>query len=144
MKYEFASRPWFAALHAIVCEKARAAAAADPDFSYTICEVFRDVPPQLATAPGGKAAWHARISGSNVEFGLSEIDGADMKAVAEYTSVLPLAQYDTRGDPRRAAELQAMSQALVAAGRLTVSGTTPSASGGALSTLHDSIARLTK
>ena len=27
MKYEFASRPWFAALHAIICEKAIAAGA---------------------------------------------------------------------------------------------------------------------
>lgn len=144
MKYEFASRPWFAALHAIICEKARIAAAAQPDFSYAICEVFTDAPRELATGPDGRIAWHAIIHGSEVTFSLSEIATADMKAVADFNSVLPLASYDTMNQPQRAAELQAMSQALVAAGKLHISGSSLAASANPMSSLHDAIARLTK
>jgi hypothetical protein len=144
MKYEFASRPWFAALHAIICEKAAAAAKTHPDFSYRICEVFTGVPERLATSPGGRTAWHAIVRGGEVRFDLSEIEEADMKAVADYASVLPLANYDTQGIPERAAELQAMSQALVAAGRLTITGSSLAASANPMASLHDTIAKLTK
>lgn len=142
MKYEFASRPWFAALHAVICEKAAVAAKANPDFSYRICEVFTGVPERLAA--GGRIAWHAVVRGSNVEFDLSEIEEADMKAVADYNSVLPLATYDTRGIAERAAELQAKSQALIGAGHLQITGSSLAASANPMSSLHDSIARLTK
>jgi hypothetical protein len=142
MKYEFASRPWFAALHAIICEKAAAAADIQPDFTYRICEVFTGVPERLSSS--GRIAWHAIVRGRAVTFDLSEIDEADMKAVADYPSVLPLANYDTKGVPERAAELQAMSQALVAAGRLTITGSSLAASANPMSSLHDSIAKLTK
>lgn len=144
MKYRFASRPWFAALHAIICEKAAMAARSQPDFSYSICEVFTGVPAELATEPQGRCAWHAVIRGAKVEFALSEVDNADMKAVADYTSVLPLASYDTKGIPERAAELQAMSQALIASDHLQISGSSLAASGSPLSSLHDAIARLTE
>jgi hypothetical protein len=142
MKYRFASLPWFAALHALICEKARMAAIDQPDFSYSICEVFTAVPAELAPAPDGRIAWHSIVRGADVEFELSEIDKADMKAVADYASVLPLASYDTEGVPERAAELQAMSQALVASGHLHISGSL-AASGTPLSSLHDAIAKLT-
>jgi len=144
MKYEFASRPWFAALHAIICEKAAIAAKTQPEFTYKICEVFTGAPERLATASGDRIAWHAIVRGSEVKFDLSEIDEADMKAVADYASVLPLANYDTMGVPERAKELQAMSQALVATGRLRISGSSLAASGNPMSSLHDSIAKLTK
>ncbi len=138
MNYPFASRPWLAALHATICEKARQAA---PDFSYAICEVFTDVPAEVA--PDGRVAWHARIRGEDVSFDLSEIEAADMKAVADYASVLPLARFDTRNDPDRAAELQAMSQALIGQGKLHISGSSLAASANPIASLHDAMVRLT-
>jgi hypothetical protein len=138
MNYPFASRPWLAALHATICEKARQA---PPDFSYAICEVFTGVPAELAA--NGRIAWHAKIRGDEVSFDLSEVEVADMKAVADYVSVLPLAHYDTMGDPERASELQAMSQALVAKGKLQLSGSSLAASANPLASLHDAMARLT-
>src|SRR5277367_6479732 len=101
MKYEFLSKPWFAALHAIILEKARNAALSDPDLRYSICEVFTDVPSPLATLPGGRVAWHAIVRGSDVVFALSDRDDVDLKATADYGAVLPLARFDTRGDADR-------------------------------------------
>ena len=143
MRYQFASRPWFAALHAVICEKARGAAAAQPDFSYAICEVFTGVPAELGPDAGGRIAWHAIVRGGEVTFDLREIATADMKAVADYASVLPLAHYDTKGRPERASELQAMSQALIAKGKLHLSGSSLAASANPLASLHDTMARLT-
>lgn len=141
MKYEFLSKPWFAALHGIICEKARIAASSDPDFSYSICEIFTDVPSHLATLSDGRTAWHASVRGSDVVFGLSERNDVDLKAVADYSAVLPLARIVANGKTDRVAELQAMSQALAARGLLTVTGIPPMT--GPFASLHDAIAALT-
>lgn len=141
MKYEFLSRPWFAALHAIIWEKSRNASSSDANLRYSICEVFTDVPSSLATLPGGRVAWHAIVRGSDVVFGLSERDDVDLKATADYSAVLPLARFDTRGQADRAAELQAMSQALATRGLLKVAGAPPM--NGPFASLHDAIAALT-
>lgn len=144
MKYEFLSRPWFAALHATICEKACLAAAEYPNFSFSICEVFVGVPAELANSPGGKTAWHAIVHGTNVEFGLSERDDVAFKAVADYERVLPLARYDTMDMPERAAELQSMVLALSQAGGLIVKGNLPGANSDPMTKLHDAAARLTR
>ena len=139
MKYEFLSKPWFAALHAIIWEKARNAS--DPNLRYSICEVFTDVPSSLATLPGGRVAWHAIVRGSEVLFGLSERDDVDLKATADYGAVLPLARFDTRGQADRATELQAMAQSLAVQGLLSVAGVPVQQ--GPFASLHDAIAALT-
>ncbi len=144
MKYEFLSRPWFAALHAIICEKALLAAASDPNFSFSICEVFVGAPPELANSASGKTAWHAIVRGAKVEFGLAERDDVDFKAIADYAKVLPLARYDTMDRAERSAELQSMAAALSQSGGLTATGNPPSTNNGPMAKLHDAIARLTR
>jgi hypothetical protein len=144
MKYEFLSRPWFAALHAIICEKALVAAKSDPNFSFSICEVFVGAPAELVNTAGGKTAWHAIVRGATVEFGLAERDDVDFKAIADYAKVVPLARYDTMDRPERVAELQSMALALTQSGGLTAIGNPPSANGGPMAKLHDAIAQLTR
>ncbi len=143
MKYRFASNEWFAALHAIFCERARLVAETEPGFSYSICEVLTNVPGDLATLPGRRTAWHAIIRGADVMFERTERDDVELKNVADYESVLPLARFDTGNSRERAATLQQMSQALLADGRLQIVGT-PRRNLGPFRSIHDAIARLTE
>ena len=140
VKYEFGSRQWFAALHAILCEKARAAA--DHTLSYSVCEVMTGVPAHLAFLPDGKAAWCATIRGADVTFELEERDDVNFKAVMDYASVLPLARFDTQGRADLNAELWAMSAALVASGKMTLTGD-PGGPPGPFAAAHDAIVQLT-
>jgi hypothetical protein len=142
MKYRFASKEWFAALHAILCERARLMAETNPDFSYSICEVLTDVPDDLATMPGRRTAWHAIFRGRDVTFKREESDNVDVKNIADYESALPLGRFDTMGRPDRVATLQEMSRALIASGKLQIVGIPPKGLG-PLRPVHDSLARLT-
>ena len=118
------------------------AAVARPDFSYSSCEVYTDVPAELALQPGGRTAWCATVRGADVTFELEESDAVDFKAVADYASVVPLGQFDTMGRPDRAAKLQDMGKAAVASGKLRMTGASPGGDG-PLGSLHDAIAKLT-
>ena len=142
MKYRFGTREWLAALHAIICERARVAAVSRPDFSYSICEVYTDVPAELALQPGGRTAWYATVRGADVSFELEERDAVDFKAVADYATVVPLGQFDSMGRADRAAKLQDMGKAAVASGKLKMTGASPGGDG-PLGSLHDAIAKLT-
>lgn len=142
MKYRFGSREWLAAIHAIICERARLAAVARPDFTYSICEVYTGVPVELAILPGGRTAWCARVRGADVTFELEESDAVDFKAVIDYESVIPLGRFDTMGRPDRVVMLQDMSKAVVASGKLKMTGPPPGGDG-PLGSLHDAIAKLT-
>jgi hypothetical protein len=141
MKYEFASREWFAALHAIFCERAAIAAKTDPDFRVSICEVFVD-PPAHLLPPGEKTlAWHCKIHGANVEFSLTESDDVETKIIADYNAIVPFARYVTRGDPAREKEMESLLGAQVAAGKVNIvkRATGPSP----LGSVHDAICLLT-
>jgi hypothetical protein len=142
MKYRFASNEWFAAFHAILCERARQLAEARSDLSYSICEVLTGVPDDLATMPGGRTAWCATIRGGQVTFEREEHDDVDVKNVADYESVLPLSRFDTQDRAERVAELQATTRTLIAAGKLRITGSPPKGLG-PLRSVHDAIARLT-
>jgi hypothetical protein len=142
VKYRFGSREWLAAIHAIFCERARLAAVARPDYAYSICEVYTGVPAEIAILPGGRTAWHARVRGADVTFELEERDDVDFKAIVDYATVIPLGQFDTRGNPDRVATLQEMSKAVIASGKLKMTGTPPGGDG-PLGSIHDAIAKLT-
>ena len=142
MKYRFGSREWLAALHAIICERARAAAVTRPDYSYSICEVYTGVPGEIAILPGGRTAWHATVRGADVTFELEESDAVNFKAIADYMSIIPLGQFDTMGRADRAATLQDMAAVVVANGKLKMTGASPGGDG-PLGSLHDAIAKLT-
>ncbi len=89
-KVEFASPAWLAALNAML---ARYTAAAGPDVTLSICEVFTGVPKHLDVNGDGRIAWHCRIAGGKVlVFDEGEIDDADIKTVADYQFILPFAR----------------------------------------------------
>ena len=140
MKYEFASREWCAALHGVIAERVANEVKTKPNLTMSICEVFHDAP--LRLAPEGKLAWSCIVEGDKVDFRASERDDVRVKVTADYETTVPLGQFSTEGDPARAAQLQQMVAAAVAAGKLKFDGDrTPSPN--ALTSIHDAIARLT-
>lgn len=89
-KVEFASPAWLAALNAML---GRYSAAAGPDTTLSICEVFTNVPKHLDANGDGRIAWHCRIEGGRVAvFAEGEVDDADIKTVADYQFILPFAR----------------------------------------------------
>jgi hypothetical protein len=141
LKYEFASREWFAALHAIFCERAAIAAQTDPGFRTSTCEVFTDPPHHLLSPGQSSLAWNCRIEGVRVDFALGEVDGTATKITGDYATLVPLARYVVDGDPAREAELERLLGQAVAAGKITVVSRAPTA--GRLGSVHDAICALT-
>ncbi len=143
MKYEFASREWFAALHAIFCERAAIAARTNPDLRVSTCEVFLNVPAHLLPPGAQQLAWHCKIRGSEVEFALTECsaDEVDTKIIGDYPTLVPFSRMVTHGDPAREAEMEAALGKAVASGKVKVvkRDTRPSA----LGSIHDAICLLT-
>jgi hypothetical protein len=64
------------------------------------------------------------------------------KVTADYDAMLPIARYDTEGDPQRAAELGRMVMELVTAGKFRAVGQRLSGPE-VLEPLHDRMAPLT-
>ncbi len=141
MRYEFASREWFAALHAIFCERAAIAAQTDPGFRASTCEVFTDPPGHLLAPGQSKLAWNCRIEGAKVDFALEEVDDAATKIIGDYATLVPLARYVVDGDPAREAELEGLLGKAVAAGKITVVSRPQAPS--PLGSVHDAICELT-
>ena len=141
MKYEFASREWCAALHGLIAERAAWEVKTKPNLAMSICEVFTDAPAHLADA-GGKVAWSCVIEDGKVDFQTCERDDVKFKVFGDYTAILPLGQYDTRGDPERAAALGAMAAKVLESGGMRTTGERI-ANPQAITSIHDAIARLT-
>mgnify|MGYP001561447267 CR=1 FL=1 len=141
MKYVFASPGWMAFMHGMVAERASRLAAEAPDISWSLCEVFTD-PPASLSADGAPIAWHVIVRDGEVTFAATESDAVEFKVIVDYEGVVPLGRYDTRGDPDRAAELTAMSQALIAEGRMQTIGDRSNRDP-RIGNFHDPIARVT-
>jgi hypothetical protein len=139
-KYEFGSPEWFACLHGIAFERAATAAAKNPDVRFSMCEVLTGVPPSLSKT--GTLAWHVVIRGTEFAFGATERDDVDMKYIADFEAVRPLAHYDTMDKPERVAELGRLVEGLMKDGKLKLVGGR-SAGSGDVGSFHDAIVRLT-
>ncbi|MBS0408725.1 MAG: hypothetical protein JSR86_02335 [Proteobacteria bacterium] len=141
MKYEFAGPGWMAFMHGLIVERTNTLRKAYPDIGWSICEVFTN-PPRALSPGGGALAWHCIVRDGQVTFGAGETDRAEFKVTADYQAVLPLARFDTEGDPARAATLSRMSRDLAARNLLTVIGDR-AARHPAIGDFHDVIARVT-
>lgn len=116
-KVEFASPQWLDALKSMI---ERYMALAPPDLELSICEVFTGVPKHLDKDGNGIIAWHCRISGGRLDFCEGAIDDADIKTVADYAFVLPLARMKI--DPGTMAEYQALQAEGARLGKIKHSG----------------------
>lgn len=139
-KYEFAGPEWRAFMHGLISERlSKMEQAKMIDWSF--CEVFTNAPDHLRS-DGQNAVWHCIVRNGTASFGSTELADATMKITADYEAILPLARFDTLGDPERALELQTQSKTLMESGRMTISGD-PSKLDPRLGSLHDPIAKVT-
>ena len=142
MIYEFASPGWMAFMHGIIAGRIADLGDAARDLNFSICEVFTD-PPASLSPTGEPLAWHCVIRNGEVMFGASDREDVEVRVVADYASILPLARYDhARGDPAGAADIAAQGQALRASGKLVVNGARAERDP-RVGNLHDPIARVT-
>jgi hypothetical protein len=121
-KHEFGSSGWFDALKRAIERTIGAAGPEVESLRWTMCEVFVDVPPHLAQTRDGKAAWHCRIRGREVVFGLGEIDDADLKITVDYATALPLARLHLGADPDVQARVNQILGEAVMSGKMKIEG----------------------
>jgi hypothetical protein len=142
MVYEFGSPGWMAFMHGMVAGRIADLGEPARDVNFSICEVFTDPPPTLSPT-GAPLAWHCIVRGGEVEFGAFDRQDVEVRVVADYAAILPLARYDhARGDPVRATEIAAQGQALRESGKLVVHGNRAQRDP-RIGNLHDPIARVT-
>lgn len=142
MTYEFASPGWMAFMHGLIAGRMFDLGDAAREVSFSICEVFTD-PPAALSPSGAPLAWHCIVRAGVVEFGASDREDVEVRVVADYASILPLARFDhSRADPAQAAEIAARSQALRESGKLVVHGRRAERDP-RIGNLHDPIARVT-
>ena len=140
-KHEFGSPGWFDALRRAIERIAREGGPDVDQVRWSVCEVFVDVPPHLAQTPVGKAAWHCRIRGREVAFGLGEIEDADLKVVADYATALPLSR-TLLADPEAQARVNQTLMEAVMAGKMQIKGSLD-ARPPAFAGLHDAMVAVT-
>ncbi|MGH7805959.1 MAG: hypothetical protein ACREQJ_16545 [Candidatus Binatia bacterium] len=120
-KHEFGSRGWFDALHLAIAKIVREGGPEVESVRWNVCEVFTDVPAHLAQGPGDRAAWHCRIRGREIAFGLGEIDDADLKIIADYATALPLARVRL-ADPGAQERVNETLMNAIGAGKMQILG----------------------
>jgi hypothetical protein len=142
MTYEFASPGWMAFMHGMISARMADLGEAARTVNFSICEVFTDPPASLSPS-GAPLAWHCVIRNGVIEFGNTERQDVEVRIVADYQSILPLARHDySSGDPERAAEVAAQGQALRESGKLVMHGSRAQRDP-RIGNLHDPIARVT-
>ncbi|HEX2038181.1 MAG TPA: hypothetical protein VHF47_00450 [Acidimicrobiales bacterium] len=141
-KHEFGSPAWVEAVRPVV-ERLLA----DHDLKgveYAFCEEFTDPPDHLRRDGSSAIGWHFRITGGQVLVGDGPLDDADVRIVADYHTVLPLArvvlaEHDDLEGFRRTVEEAA------AAGKLRREGNASRVPRFLVAVdFHDPIARLTR
>ncbi len=99
-KYELMSGPWLAKLEEILRCLVDASGDRLRGVEYSVNQVYTDPPPHLVQDAEAKTAgWWFRIQDGNLEFGTGEVPEADLKLIAPYDMMLPLARLVRAEDP---------------------------------------------
>ena len=142
IRYEFSSAEWVAVARQHLQEASR-----DADLSgvsFTFNEVFTDAPAHLGTDAEGRIGWYVRVQDGGVEVERGILDDADIRIVADYQTVLPLARMVFAGNEALAAEAGRKVAEATAAGKMRREGDDQAMAGHAwMGGLHDALARRT-
>jgi hypothetical protein len=98
-KYEFMSKEWLAKLEAIMRELVEQSKEQVSDISFSLNQIFTEVPETVVQDPLGRAGWWIRLTYGEFEFGTGEIPEATIKLIAPYDIMLPLARLVWAEDP---------------------------------------------
>ena len=142
MKYCFGSRGWTAAAHGILTQRASWMASQGIGDAISLCEIYRDMPPELGW-DGNQMAWSCVCEAGGADFRLSERDDVGFKVAGTYAAFLELATYVIGGDPARKKEYAKLALAKVQAGEIEILSGNGLYEPDGLEPLHDVLARLT-
>lgn len=141
-RYEFSSAEWVAVARQHLQEAAR-----DVDLSgvrLSFNEVFTDAPAHLGTDSEGRIGWYVRVADGRIEVECGILDEADLRIVADYQTVLPLARMVFAGNDALAAEAGRKVAEATAAGKMRREGDDQATAQHAwMAGLHDALARRT-
>ena len=140
-KFELASAAWFAELFRLVRETARE----HPEVTFSVCEVFTDVPQRLDPDAEGKIAWHGFLRGGRADLAMGEVppEAVDLKTVIDWQSTVPLARMKIDlTDPQDLARYMELGDKVAADGRMQRFGDRSKAPP-ALIGVHNALAELT-
>ncbi len=116
-KQVFASPLWLD----FVARQLQELAAEYPDFRYSNCSVYTDVPRSIRGESSSRVAYSFSIMGGEAEMSLQEVDAneVDVKVIANWSKILPLAtmHYDL-SSPECILHVQSMNERLVHQGYL--------------------------
>ena len=116
-KFELASPAWFDEIFRLF----REAAAAHPDVTFSVCEVFTGVPARLNPDREGKIAWYGYLKNGKADLHMGEVDAdaVDVKNIADWESTVPLARaHIDLTTPEGVAAYMKMTEDAAASGKL--------------------------
>ena len=141
-RYEFSSAEWVAVARQHLQEAAQDADLSDVRFTFN--EVFTDAPAHLGTDGEGRIGWYVRVQDGRIEVECGILDEADLRIVADYQTVLPLARMVFAGNEALAAEAGRKVAEATAAGKMRREGDDQATAAHAwMGGLHDALARRT-
>ena len=141
-RYEFSSAEWVAVARQHLQEAAQGVDLSGVSFTFN--EVFTDAPAHLGTDDEGRIGWYVRVQDDRIEVERGILDEADLRIVADYQTVLPLARMVFAGNEALAAEAGRKVAAATAAGKMRWEGDDQTTAGQAwMGGLHDALARRT-
>ncbi|HEY2358002.1 MAG TPA: hypothetical protein VGH86_11165 [Phenylobacterium sp.] len=138
-KIELGSPEWLAALKAHI--ERFVATPAGQAATFSICEVFTDVPKHLDKNGDGVLAWYCRIADGKLVFAEGEVSDVDMKTLTDYDFIVPFARMKL--GPENAAEFTEQMNAGVAAGKLKRAGQSDKAPPPEFHAMHNDLAEIT-
>lgn len=143
MRYAFASREWFAAVHGIITQRASSLAAAGINDRIGFCEIYRDVPPSLGWGTD-QIAYSIVYEAGEVDMRLSERDDVQFKASGTWAAFAEASAFVIGGDRQRWKQYLALTSAMVKDGRIEILIGSGLKEPGDLEYLHDVISRITE
>lgn len=103
-RHPFASPAWIASLRRYLDQHATELGKRLEGRSFSVCEVYEHVPGQVNERDTIAISWEVGPAG--LRFEEIEREDVDLKVVAEWSAIAPLAEIAVRGDAGRAADLR--------------------------------------
>ena len=116
-KFELASKAWFEELF----RQFRETAAAHPEITFSVCEVFTNVPARLHPDAQRQLAWRGFIRSGMADLAFGEVtaEEVDIKTIADWQSTVPFARMKIDlADPEGLARYTELADQAAAAGKM--------------------------
>lgn len=143
MKYRFGTREWAAAVHGVFAQRASTLVTLGITERVSICEVYRNVPPELGWNDN-ELAWSCVYEDGAVDFALRERDDVAFKVAGDFSAFIELSTFVIGNDPARETTYRKLAMEKARAGQIELLIGNGFVEPGNLESVHDVLARLTE